>query len=54
MAVIVTGASWTPESGSYLLMKIESTAVPEPTTYALLGISLGVIAFTRKRMKKTI
>jgi PEP-CTERM motif len=41
-------------SSSFLNMKIESQTVPEPTTYALLGISLGVIGFARKRMNKTV
>ncbi len=30
-----------------------STAVPEPSTYALLCISMGVVGFARKKMTKT-
>ena len=52
-----TGSNWVA-ADEYTVqypfnMKIEGTAaVPEPSTYALLCISLGVVGYARKRMKK--
>jgi hypothetical protein len=33
-------------------MQLDATAVPEPSTYILLGIALGVVGYARKRMNK--
>jgi PEP-CTERM motif len=34
------------------IASVTATAVPEPSTYALLCISLGVVGFARKKMQK--
>lgn len=46
--------SFTPASGNtWSAVQLQSaTAVPEPSTYALLGISLGVVGYARRRMTK--
>jgi len=49
-----SGGDWLPSSNMYML-KLETgsaATVPEPSTYALLCISLGVVGYARKRMKK--
>lgn len=40
----------TADAGVYQFNDIQYEAVPEPSTYALLVISLGVVGFARKRM----
>ena len=40
----------TPSAGTYQFNNIRYDAVPEPSTYALLVISLGVVGYARKRM----
>ena len=48
---ITPGAyTWTVPSGDSITLNITSSAVPEPSTYALLCISLGVVGYARKRM----
>jgi hypothetical protein len=42
----------TADAGTYQLNNIQYEAVPEPSTYALLVISLGVVGYARKRMTK--
>ncbi len=53
---LYTGGSWYgPQQNNPLQMKIDAsggTAVPEPSTYALLCLSLGVVGFARRRMMK--
>ena len=48
------GATWNnpPDFTNPSMMRIqaETTAVPEPSTYALLGISLAVVGYARRRM----
>ena len=48
------GSGWgTPTSSSPQKMQIvasDATSVPEPSTYALLTIALGVVGFARKKM----
>jgi hypothetical protein len=58
-AVPPGNASWTTTpsmsgngtTGSYTVT-YDYTATPEPSTYALLCISMGVVGFARKKMKK--
>ena len=49
-------SSWTTHSGSPYVMQVNATpiadAVPEPSTYILLGIALGAVGFARKKMNK--
>jgi hypothetical protein len=44
------GASWSNLSDQPYQMAMDATGVPEPSTYALLMISLGVVGYARKRM----
>ena len=44
--------TWTVPNDSITLNINNASAVPEPSTYALLCISLGVVGYARKRMKK--
>ncbi len=52
------GSGWTAlstapnASNNFAMILNASTIVPEPSTYALLCISLGVVAYARKRMVK--
>ena len=52
------GAGWTAlstapnASNNFAMILNASTVVPEPSTYALLCLSLGVVAYARKRMVK--
>ena len=45
--------TWTVPSGDSITLKFDSAAVPEPSTYALLSISLGVVGFARRRMMRS-
>ena len=54
IAESLVGGPWLQSSNNYM-MKLETgpaTTVPEPSTYALLCISLGVMGYARKRMTK--
>ena len=48
--------TWSPPSltstPQIMIINASATAVPEPSTYALLCISLGVVGFARKKMAK--
>ena len=52
----VVGGTPTPNASSPFIMQVNATqnsVVPEPSTYALLCISLGVVGYARKRMAKS-
>jgi PEP-CTERM motif len=47
-----TGSSWHANDYSNIIKLDVVNVVPEPSTYALLCISLGVVGYARKRMNK--
>lgn len=50
--VFAAGTPYTIDAAQPYQMEITANAVPEPSTYILLTISLGAIGFARKRMSK--
>jgi hypothetical protein len=49
------GSSFTPDSYATLVVSpSQGSTVPEPSTYILLSIALGVVGYARKRMNKQV